>query len=531
MRLDLILSLLTAFLFSLAFPPFKFGFLAYWTLVPLFYLLENKSLKESFRWGYITGLFISIGTIYWITFVTVPGALATILIHPLYYSLYAMIHTFFRQRFGGKYVFAIPFVWTSIEYLKSLGDIGFPWISLGYTQTHYLLLIQYASYTSVFGVSFWVVLINVLVYLMLKNVESRKKVAILLTATILLFILPWIYSKQVIPEEDDFRDAVEVAVVQGNIDPYQKWEKGNANLSYDTYERLSRESAKKNPDLIVWPETATPSFLLHDFKNLHRLRNLINEMNIPLLTGTPEYTFNANKELKTYNSVVLITPFNNYIPKYSKMQLVPVAERIPYEDRIPILKKFIQSLEMGEGNFSPGEKIVIFEMPFDRFEKREESNFKSSGNNNNSKFLTNIPFATVICYESIFPDLVQKFIKNGAKFLVVITNDAWFGRDWFPWWLNSGMYQHAQMAIFRAIENRISIARCANTGISMFIDPYGRIKATSQTFKEVYMISKIPLRKETTFFTKHGNIFTHIVSFLSLLFIMTALFFKKKYVV
>jgi apolipoprotein N-acyltransferase len=525
MRLDLLLSLLTAFLFSFAFPPFKFGFLAYWALVPFFYLLEKKGLKESFRWGYVTGLFISIGIIYWITFVTIPGALATILIHPLYYALYGMAHTFLRQRFGGKFIFTIPFVWTGVEYLKSLGEIGFPWISLAYTQSHYLQLIQYASYTSVFGVSFWVVLINVLVYQMLKNLENRQKVAVLLMTTILLFILPWIYGKQVMPDEPDFQEGIEVAMVQGNIDPYTKWDKKNVNLSYDTYERLSRECAEANfkPDLMIWPETATPTFLLHDDKNLERIKNLVNDLDIPLLTGTPEYTVDANNEIKTHNSAVLITPNSDDIPVYSKMQLVPVAERIPYEDRIPIFKDFIQSLEMGEGNFSPGKEVVIFEMPLKQSENNEDDNIETDESDDDLKGFITVGFATVICYESIFPDLVQKFIKKGAKFLVVITNDAWFGREWFPWWLNSGMFQHARMSIFRAIENRISIARCANTGVSMFIDPYGRSKLALGIFEEGYSVASIPLRTETTFFTQYGNIFTKIVSGVGLFFVFVAL--------
>ena len=527
MRLDIILSLLTAFLISLSFPPFKFGFLAYGALVPFFYLLEEKSLKESFRWGYIAGLFISIATIYWITFVTIPGALATILIHPLYYSLYAMIHTFLRQRGDEKFVFAIPFIWTGIEYLKSLGELGFPWITLGYTQTHYLSLIQYASYTGVFGISFWVVLINVLVYLMLKNLEKPKKVIILLVSTTILFMLPWLYGKHVLPEDDEFQEGVEVALLQGNIDPYLKWDKRKVELSFDKYEKLSRLAARKIPDLIVWPETATPTYLLHDYSKLTRVKNLVEELDIPLITGTPDYTSFGRNERKTYNSVVLIKPNNSNIPKYSKMQLVPVAERVPYEDKIPILKEFIQSLKIGEGNFSPGEEIVLFEIPFKRIHVAESTFYEPNGSGNDSKNDKVVSFATIICFESIFPDLVQKFVKNGAKFLVVITNDAWVGRDYFPWWLNAGLFQHAQMSVFRAIENRISIARCANTGVSMFINPFGRIQSTSSIFKEEFLVSNIPLRREITFFTKYGNVFTQIVSFIGLILLPTTPFLKK----
>jgi apolipoprotein N-acyltransferase len=525
MRVNLILSLLTAFLLSFSFPPFEFGFLAYWSLVPFFYLLERKNLKESFRWGYVTGLLISITTIYWINFVTVPGAIATILIHPLYYALYAMLHTFLRQRDNEKFMFAIPFVWTGLEYLKSFGELGFPWVLLGYTQTHYLSLIQYASYTSVFGVSFWVVIINILIYLMLKNLENRKKTVLLLATTIILFILPWLYSRQIIPDEDEFRESLEVAVIQGNIDPYLKWEKGNVELSFDIYERLSRTAAEKQPDLIIWPETATPTYLLHDFSNLKRVKDLIDELNIPLLTGTPDYKLIAKQEYKTYNSVVLLTPQNSRIPVYSKIQLVPFGERVPYEDLIPVFKNFIQSLEMGEGNFSPGEEIVVFELPTSKLNEDITYDF-SNGNNNPTDRDSSVLFAVVICFESIFPDLVQQFVKKGAKFLVVVTNDGWFGRKYLPWWLNAGLYQHAQMSVFRAIENRISIARSANTGVSMFIDPYGRVKTRSSIFEEEFLVSSIPLRTETTFFTKYDNIFTKAVSGIGLLFIAVALFLK-----
>ncbi|MFQ5706255.1 MAG: apolipoprotein N-acyltransferase [bacterium] len=531
MRLELLLSLLTAFLVSFSFPPFQFGFLAYWGLVPFFYILEEKNLKEAFRWGYLTGLFISVATVYWINFVTVPGALATILIHPLYYSLYAMIHVFLRQRLGRKFVIAIPFVWTGIEYLKSLGELGFPWISLGYTQTQYLLLIQFASYTSVFGVSFWLVVINVLIYLILKNLEDRVKVAFFLTGIVLLFVLPWMYGRHVMPRQEEFKDDLRVAVVQGNIDPYMKWEKGNENLSYDIYEKLSRAAARENLDLIVWPETASPKFLLLNYKYLTRIHNFVDEIDTPLITGTPDARFISKNEYKTYNSVVMISPHSSRIPKYAKMQLVPFGERVPYEDSIPIFKEFIQKLEMGQGNFSPGDKVVVFDLPLKDHVATDKQGAVTNGTSarvHNPRLTGTVPVASVICFESIFPDLVRKFVQQGARLVTVITNDAWFGRDHFPWWLNAGLYQHAQMSVFRAIENRISIARCANTGVSMFIDPYGRVKGRSPLFEEAYLTASLPLRRETSFFTRHGNIFTQVVSGLGVLLLPVAFLFGKR---
>jgi len=115
-------------------------------------------------------------------------------------------------------------------------------------------------------------------------------------------------------------------------------------------------------------------------------------------------------------------------------------------------------------------------------------------------------------YESVFPDLVHRFVAGGAELLVVITNDGWFGRPSLPRWLCGGMYQHARMAIFRAIENRIAIARCANTGISAFIDPYGRMLKATDIFTEAVLAGEVPLGQGSTFYARHGNVFTVVVS-------------------
>ena len=176
MKKNLLLTFLTGIMMWLAFPPFKMGFLAYASLIPFFYLLEEKSFGESFRWGYLTGFISCIGTLYWINWVTLPGGIATIFVLPLYFSIYALIHSFLKEQLGEKFIFAAPFIWTAVEFLRSLGEIGFPWTSLAYTQTYYPILIQYASITSVYGVSFWIILINVLIYQIIKQWGNRKAV-------------------------------------------------------------------------------------------------------------------------------------------------------------------------------------------------------------------------------------------------------------------------------------------------------------------------------------------------------------------
>lgn len=506
MRRDLFLALTSGLAFTLAFPPFRLGFLAYWALVPLFFLLDDKQPGDAFRWGYLAGLFISFGTIYWIGWVTVPGALATLAIHPLYFGLYGLLHVFLRRRLGQAYIFAIPFLWTGIEYLKSLGELGFPWVSLGYTQSYYLSLIQFSTYTSVFGVSFWVATINALVYAIVLNLQNIRRSLVLLAILILLFLVPWIYGRQVIPKANEFQETIRVAVVQGNIDPYMKWAKENQHLSFDVYGDLTREAASSRPDLIVWPETATPAYLRIDRKHLDWIFALVDSLGVPLVTGTPDVKFFGNGAYRTYNSVFLLIPNQRSIQSYAKVHLVPFGERVPYEDRLPFIKALLDRLEMGEGNFSPGKKIVVLGMPWQGGE---------------------LGLGPVICFESIFPDLVRRFIARGAGLLLVVTNDAWFGKEWVAtslanrrpkWlfgtlarWLSSGMYQHARIAVFRAIENRISIARAANTGVSEMIDPYGRVRKRLGIWRRGVLVDDLPPRGEETFYSRHGDLFAKTV--------------------
>jgi apolipoprotein N-acyltransferase len=188
---------------------------------------------------------------------------------------------------------------------------------------------------------------------------------------------------------------------------------------------------------------------------------------------------------------------------------VPFGERVPYEDDIPFFKEWLAKLEMGEGNWSPGPEIKLFGL---------ETPVAAAANG----VAPTKRLAAIICFESIFPEEVAAFVRLGADLLVVITNDAWFGRPNVPFWLSGGIYQHAQIAIFRAIENRISIARCANTGITETIDPYGRIRQQAAIFEEAVLSDVLPLRREMTFFSRHGHVFTHAISFVALALIGAA---------
>jgi apolipoprotein N-acyltransferase len=483
--IDVWLAVAAGVAFGLAFPPFRLGFLAYWALVPLFFLLEGKGFGSALRWSYLAGFFVHLATLYWIGWVTVPGALGALLVLPLFFALYGAGHYALHQTLGPRFIYALPFLWTGIEYLRSLGQIGFPWLSLGYTQAYYTWLIQYASVTSVFGVSFWVVWINVLVYDYLRPGSSSGKRRLLLLLLAAMFLVPYLHGQWVIRQYREAREKIRLALIQGNIDPYRKWDLAFLDDNMATYERLTAEAVHHRPALVVWPETALPLYIRHEEGYLRWMREHVEEWGSPVLSGAPDYDYGPGGVLRTYNAAFLFEPGRTEIQWYAKIQLVPFGERVPYQGALGWFKKLLDKLEMGEGDFSPGPGVRLFETPLVVLPDSS---------------VRRVRFGTVICYESVFPDLVRRFVRGGAEFLVVITNDGWFGKT-------SGPYQHARAAVFRAIETRRWVARCANTGVSCFIDPLGRMLDATQLYREAVVIGEVELRRDETFYLKHGNVF------------------------
>ena len=505
----LFLSLLTGIALSLSFPPMHLGFLAYGGFIPFFIILQHANYKQAAKWAYITGLFLNIGTLYWINWVTIPGSIAAILYLPLFFVIYAILHTFIRQRLGNKYLlYCIPFLWTGIEFLRSLGVLGFPWTSVAYTQTYYLSLIQYSSFSSLYGVSFWIMTINVIIWAIFLNYSNLKRITLYFIILMFLFILPWIYGKLIIPKDGPVQEKIRIALIQGNIDPWVKSDRDFWEENMNIYSTLSKQASLEKPQLIIWPETAVPCYLRYTPEYLKKVRELGNELKTPLITGAHDVKFVSSEgDYKTFNGVFLIEPDSYRLQSYAKLHLVPFGERVPFTETFPYLRDFLESLEMGEGNFSAGNRIHTFQIPIEPPGKQSKKQF------------INAP--VVVCFESLFPELVKKFVNHkDAKLLIIITNDAWFKRSSAP-------YHHAQAAIFRAIENRISIARCANTGISMFIDSYGRTIKASPIFERLYLVADVSLREKSTFYNRYGNLFSVTVTLLNLGPLMIALFRKN----
>jgi apolipoprotein N-acyltransferase len=219
--------------------------------------------------------------------------------------------------------------------------------------------------------------------------------------------------------------------------------------------------------MVVWPETAVPLYVKHSSSYLDTISGLAAHTGSYILTGFPDYERTPDG-IRYYNSAMLVSPAGRIIDEYRKIHLVPFGEMIPFEDRIALLRE----INFGEGDFSPGKIYRVFAV-------------------DSSKF------AVAICFESIYPSLVRKFVAGGARFVVNITNDEWFGAS-------AGPYQHAEMAIMRSVECRVGLARCANTGVSMLVDPYGRVTRRTGIFQRDVLIGDVVCGKGATPYCKWG---------------------------
>ena len=502
---DILLSLLSGILLILSFPNFNLEFLAWFALIPLFYCINGKGLWATLKLGFLTGMLAFLGILYWIivaihTYGNIPlipsGLILLLLVAylSLFIGVFACLTRFVQVRSGLQTMLFTPLLWVALEYLRSLLLTGFPWASLGYSQYLNLPFIQIADITGVYGPSFVIVLVNATVFGILR--QWSKKIfpvkEVIFTGLILLGLLVYGHLKMGTVERHVSQNpSLKIGLVQGNIDQSIKWDQSFQRETLKIYEKLSYTVAEEKPDLIIWPETATPFFFQDAEEYQPFILDIPKKTDAFLLFGTPSYKI-EKRRVAHYNSAYLVSPSGELVGKYDKIHLVPFGEYVPLQH----LLVFIGSLGEGIGDFKPGKEIFNFSLPQGKF-------------------------GVLICFEIIFPDLSRRFVKRGANFLVTITNDAWFGRTSAP-------YQHFSMATFRAVENRVFVARAANTGITGVIDPTGKILKEGRIFTQEAMNGTIRLSDLKTFYTLYGDIFAWICSALAILLPANALIRKPQ---
>jgi apolipoprotein N-acyltransferase len=519
----ILLAATTGILLPYCFPRYDLGLLAWVALVPLHIALDGLSRRTQAFWlGWLAGIISSTGIMSWVvtamnTYGKVPVVFSygIMLLLTAYLGLYVALYSagvvWFRMLVPRYGLFAAPCLWVTLELLRTYLFSGLPWSLLGYSQYRQLDLIQIADHLGVYGVSFLIVLTNVALaelYLWLSPLFRGFRPARLpwelVTTAAMLVGLSWAYSTSLIASEGIERPkaVLHVGVVQPNIDQAVKWDQAYREETLRRYDRLT-ESFGYGTDLVVWPEAATP--FIYEREPVYQLQlvAMANRASAPLLFGSPAVRFDADRKPFLLNSAYLLSPDGQLLGRYDKQHLVPFGEYIPLKSSLLF---FLEKLVEGIGDFQagPGPTVLSFQL-------------KESDGGGPAR---RVQFGVVICYEVIFPDLVRRMATGGAEFLVTITNDAWFGDSSAP-------FQHFSMVVFRSVENHLAFARAANTGISGFIDPFGRIIAASPLFTQTALQAEIPVRQTKTFYSRHGDVFAYGCMLISLLFCLYGFFGTK----
>ena len=489
---------LTGLIHPLCFPHFDFGWLAWVVLVPLHWSLSGLPSRIAFRYGWLAGSIAFVGTIPWVItamnqFGQVPIVISALLMLllatylGLFIGCYAWGYVCFFQRCPSWLWLGAPSLWVALEYLRTYAFSGLPWTLLGYSQYQWLSVIQVSDISGVYGVSFLVVMANVTITSLLNWVRTTQEklvvpfpwpptLAFLVILSASLAYGQWQINQQAML--DSSAQSLSLGLVQANIAQDKKWDESYIDETLKRYTTLSQQTGK-NLDLLIWPEAATPFFFEKELAYQKIILSVLRNSQSPLLFGSPTLRFEPDGSPYLLNSAYILSPEKLLTGRYDKRHLVPFGEYIPLKS----LFFFLEKLVVGIGDFKPGHGPMTLLLP-DSSEKGQPL------------------FAVPICFEIIFPDLVRRMANEGANFLVTLTNDAWFGDSAAP-------YQHFSMAVFRAVENHLAIARAANTGISGLISPDGRILAKTSIFTQKAVTGSIPLRtSKPTFYAQYGDVFS-----------------------
>ncbi|MCX5781377.1 MAG: apolipoprotein N-acyltransferase [Elusimicrobia bacterium] len=488
---NIFLVLLSGILIFLSFPYFNLFFLIWLAFVPLFFLIKQEKDLSLVLFVFIAGLTANIGIFYWIypmiKFNTKSWIQAFLCLFMLasylsiYYVLWALLCKYIKKYFS-KWIFCFfaAALWVALEYGRTYFLSGFPWALLGYSQWRYLPLIQISEYTGVYGVSFLIILCNAFLF---HYIKTRKilMLAFFLTVPIVISAAGMgVFKKTYVSDTK-----IKVAVLQGNIDQYKKWNISYQNEIINIYTNLVKKVSLEKPDVIIWPETSVPGYLTTDIFLKNWVENLIKESKTYHIIGSPYFDGS-----KYYNSTILFNPEGKIEGIHRKNHLVPFGEYVPLRK---IFEPFFGVLNT-LGDFSSAQDSKPF-------------------------IIKNISFGTTICSENFFGSIVRKFVQNGAQILVNQTNDAWFFKS-------AAADQHFIMNVFRAVENRRPVIVCGNTGVSGIIGARGKIMKRTVLFTEDYFVYDEKPSSIKTFYSNYGDIFAlACIGFIVLIMILSI---KKK---
>lgn len=465
---------------ALAFPRTDWDGVAWLVVAPVLVIALARGPRTALGWGWLYGTVFFLVLLRWLGFTfqvysAIPWPLmwapiaALAAYCGLYVGAFAAALSWIALRRSAALALAVsPFLWVAAEWVRGHLLGGFPWGALGYSQYQRLPVIQIAELGGVHAVSFVVLAVNAALAGCLVLPWRRAGAGLALAAGLTGATLAFGYARLGEPPRTG---TVRIAVIQPSIDQPLKFDPSHAATTLGIATSLTRQAGAERPDLIVWPETALPTALRRDQRVLATLTELSRTLRVPLLIGSIDVEAGTPPRLR--NSAFFLTD-RGIVSRYDKIHLVPFGEFIPLSGVTGFVRgwaEFISELE-------PGSSAVVFQGP-------------------------PAPLGVVICYEGIFPDLVREFVKGGARVIVNMTNDAWFGRTDGPW-------QHLAMYPFRAVEHRTAVVRAANTGVSALIAPSGQILRRLTLYHRDTMSEPLPLREGSTLYSRFGEWFAYL---------------------
>ncbi len=500
----LLLVLLSSTLFTFSFPNAlaktldpPTAFLAWVALVPLLLALEGTSWAKAAFLGFVWG-FASCGAVqYWVLFLAeakhlaFPAWAALNAVLALHYLLWAILYVLLRRRFPRAGSFLAPVLWTAVEYLRTVPPVvGYPSALIGTSQAATTSLLGIASVAGVWGLTFLIAWVNAAVAaFILAGARPRlipRQEQAFLTLPVVVVLLSLFLGR--IPAGAGMREVGTVALVQPAIDQTVKWSRAQEKATYDLLERMTIRAARAKPSLIVWPETAAPSYLSMNAPAMARVRAIARRAGAPLLVGCLDAVRERQGRVSLYNAATHFTPRGNPLPPYRKRHLVPFGEYVPAQSFFSFLGPVVSEL----GSFDVGGSYRVF--PADGF-----------------------TYSPLICFETEYPHETRRAARE-ADAIVNISNDAWYGTTAAAW-------QHALIAVLRSAENGKPLLRCANTGISLVTDPLGRVKASTGMLEKTVLTAPVLVGEgRPTLYARFGDWLAVLCSILSLVMIATGLF-------
>jgi apolipoprotein N-acyltransferase len=532
-------AIFTGVFSTLCFAPFEQNWLCWIALTPLLAAVWFSGENAKRRWlrdlllGYVAGLTFFWSVWSWLHTVTGSGLFLLGFYMAIYFAVWSWIAGIFRprsllrapvrsSRSWGRAIppdelppearslwlsslhnlwlaFVLACAWAALEWIRGWLFSGWGWNGLGVALHNLLPVIQIAEYTGVPGISFVIAFANVIAISTVWRFYLETRVRIrrphfdftLTMAGIVGLAAVGIRSLQVQTPAKPLR----VAAVQSNIPREEKFSREFEDKTFQLFTRLTNVAlgTKPAPQLIVWPESATPEPVLLNEANYRFVMELAGSIKTDLLLGTIDADEGGD-----YNAAILVSKNGESVQLYRKLHLVPFGEYVPGRNSVPFVARIVG--DQVPADFTAGREPVVFRLT-----------------------TNDIEVAPLICFEDTVGELTRQFVLRGANLLANVTNDGWFLHS-------AGSQQHLENAIFRCIENRRPLVRAANTGVTCFVNRYGRVTQVLRDAKEGTFIEgvlscavEVPLSGQTTFYTRHGELFAELCAGAALILVILRL--------